>query len=542
MPEEYNYEDTRSDTTRKGYSEKKVQYGDDRRFPLLEMLDAFNPPKKPGLQTGAPTILPGRWDPEAMKSIESFWNGLKSLKVRLSGGKATSGVLTKPGTAPTTFNGQNIRYIESPSGGQVSHKFYTEQGSEYILTKDGFARRIKSPHNNVLGQNSGPIEWNAKTSDAGLHNWNEGTTIFTEGKNGETFNLAFDKLSTGFKRGTYGLVRKGGNKARIMLIDPKTNQWREVMLSDVYPTTVKEGLQADRVLEATYSDVPKLGWHILEKTKNGWHPGSPVVYIEKQGGKMNIIEKFKEGRKIHIKKANRGKFTEYCGGKVTSECIARGKNSSDPSVRKRATFAANARKWKHKFGGRFRKYDNGGNFDWGSTISSGLQMIGGSISKAKEESNWNKEWDKYLKAAQRAVEAKYANATKNLNFYDIAKQMSDNISQQTGSVVNISPEVLRHEQYKAQSNAIANEKDNLLYQMNNLKLQHNLNSPSSNLTDNLISSGGNMIWNILSNMPKRNNDAPAASSTATTSPTTTFSKINVPKINYNPNAMNLSLT
>lgn len=75
--------------------------------------------------------------------------------------------------------------------------------------------------------------------------------------------------------------------------------------------------------------------------------------------------------------------------------------------------------------------------------------------------------------------------------------------------------------------------------MNNLKLQHNLNSPSSNLTDNLISSGGNMIWNILSNMPKRNNDAP---STATTSPTTTFSKINVPKINYNPNAMNLSLT
>jgi hypothetical protein len=24
---------------------------------------------------------------------------------------------------------------------------------------------------------------------------------------------------------------------------------------------------------------------------------------------------------IHIKKKNRGKFTDYCGGKVTSECI-----------------------------------------------------------------------------------------------------------------------------------------------------------------------------------------------------------------------------
>ena len=54
---------------------------------------------------------------------------------------------------------------------------------------------------------------------------------------------------------------------------------------------------------------------------------------------------------IHIKKKNRGKFTEYCGGKVTEECIRRGKNSSSPTIRKRATFAANARKWKHQNGG-----------------------------------------------------------------------------------------------------------------------------------------------------------------------------------------------
>lgn len=67
----------------------------------------------------------------------------------------------------------------------------------------------------------------------------------------------------------------------------------------------------------------------------------------------NIIRSFKKGGSgIHIKKANRGKFTDYCGGKVTSECIARGKASSNPTIRKRATFAANARKWKHQFGGR----------------------------------------------------------------------------------------------------------------------------------------------------------------------------------------------
>lgn len=50
---------------------------------------------------------------------------------------------------------------------------------------------------------------------------------------------------------------------------------------------------------------------------------------------------------IKIKKKNRGKFTSYCGGTVTDECIARGKNSPNPTIRKRATFAANARKWKH---------------------------------------------------------------------------------------------------------------------------------------------------------------------------------------------------
>lgn len=63
------------------------------------------------------------------------------------------------------------------------------------------------------------------------------------------------------------------------------------------------------------------------------------------------LNTFAEGGKIHIKPENKGKFTKYCGGKVTSECIAKGKRSSDPAVRKRATFAANARKWHHAFGG-----------------------------------------------------------------------------------------------------------------------------------------------------------------------------------------------
>ena len=82
----------------------------------------------------------------------------------------------------------------------------------------------------------------------------------------------------------------------------------------------------------------------------------PFLYKKKQGGKMNILQFLKNGSGIHIKKENRGKFTDYCGGKVTSECIAKGKRSSNPAIRKRATFAANARKWKHEDGGKVKKH------------------------------------------------------------------------------------------------------------------------------------------------------------------------------------------
>lgn len=69
--------------------------------------------------------------------------------------------------------------------------------------------------------------------------------------------------------------------------------------------------------------------------------------INPQTHSDNYIERFKKGHKIHIKKENKGKFTAYCGGNVTSECIQRGKNSPDPAIRKRATFADNARHFNH---------------------------------------------------------------------------------------------------------------------------------------------------------------------------------------------------
>ena len=67
---------------------------------------------------------------------------------------------------------------------------------------------------------------------------------------------------------------------------------------------------------------------------------------------MNILQLLKKGGSgIHIKEKNKGSFTRWCGGNVTEECIRKGKASSNPKIRKKATFASNVRKWKHQQGG-----------------------------------------------------------------------------------------------------------------------------------------------------------------------------------------------
>ncbi len=67
--------------------------------------------------------------------------------------------------------------------------------------------------------------------------------------------------------------------------------------------------------------------------------------IFKKGGKTKLKSPL-------IKESNVGKFTEYCGGKVTDACIAKGKASKNKKIRKRATFAVTVRTWKHKCGAK----------------------------------------------------------------------------------------------------------------------------------------------------------------------------------------------
>ena len=185
-----------------------------------------------------------------------------------------------------------------------------------------------------------------------------------------------------------------------------------------------------------------------------------------------MILKFKNGSGIHIKKSNRGKFTSYCGGKVTDECIRRGKNSSDPKIRKRATFAANARKWKHEKGGivsgvsildsnpdaykfvkkkykmrsaqygtklGWQKVGNFFNSDSGKAlINFGSQLLSGVQNEIKS-ANQNKKINKWIKAQGKAAASNISSS----QFAPMVQQMQqqvgeyyDNPNAAGGTIIN----------------------------------------------------------------------------------------------------------
>ena len=112
----------------------------------------------------------------------------------------------------------------------------------------------------------------------------------------------------------------------------------------------------------------------LNIESNFFNDGGPIT-MRYTGVMSPFGNTFGDGG-IFIKPENRGKFTKYCGSKVTSECIAKGKRSSDPAVRKRATFAANARKFKHADGGPLNPYSAGALVDAIYSSSNGTKFLG----------------------------------------------------------------------------------------------------------------------------------------------------------------------
>lgn len=302
------------------------------------------------------------------------------------------------------------------------------------------------------------------------------------------------------------------------------------------------------------------------KDKNIYRVAVPLtigttIATQKQGGKMNILQFLKNGSGIHIKKENRGKFTDYCGGKVTSECIAKGKRSSNPAIRKRATFAANARKWKHEDGGRVKKHqafvngvsildsnpdaykyvkkklhkaaDGGNSKNWFSGIGNQLNKNSGTISNlgntaistiangvsAVQNFNNVKELGKVnlenAKAQDKKKKAQYKPYA-----YQLALQQAQ--QQTSGTEENISPIVIDQQADKI-ADMLANSESSI-----NQVLAQNAqmeSAASNNMLENIMGGIGNLAQTgigMLGNKSSNNTSSTNTTSTITSSTTPTY--------------------
>lgn len=91
-----------------------------------------------------------------------------------------------------------------------------------------------------------------------------------------------------------------------------------------------------------------------------------------KGSLPDLIYMLKKGGSIHIKKKNRGKFTESAkragmGVQEYARHVLANKNKYSSTLVKRANFARNAKKFKHEDGGIINKFQPGGEIEYDIT-------------------------------------------------------------------------------------------------------------------------------------------------------------------------------
>ena len=221
------------------------------------------------------------------------------------------------------FTDNFIKYLEKQTGRKIKRIPYrnTKDGDIY---KEGFSFVDEN------GKEIAHIAGNLK----GKNVWVESSYVDPEFRHkGLGKQMYFDFNDNVYN--TYGTTLHSSALQRVGYVDgggmsPSNRLWKSLTDNKLATT---EGGGFD-------------WWNVMA------NPSKIKAAYRKQGGKMNAIEQFKQGSRIHIKKKNRGKFTAYCGGNVTSACIAKAKASGNPTLIKRATFAQNSRKWKHQKGGK----------------------------------------------------------------------------------------------------------------------------------------------------------------------------------------------
>lgn len=117
------------------------------------------------------------------------------------------------------------------------------------------------------------------------------------------------------------------------------------------------------------------------KLQNGNNQyGVTAVYAPRKENAWNKVRGFfgfAEGGGIHIKPENRGKFTAL--KERTGHSATWFKEHGTPAQKKMATFALNARKWKHSLGGPLVEVAMSHQYGWGDYLRKGVDWLGNAL-------------------------------------------------------------------------------------------------------------------------------------------------------------------
>lgn len=335
-------------------------------------------PENPRLNTGEPTILPSRGvNP---KTVQNVAKGVRTLEDYLKTTKVTAQALEGSSAARGTY--ATDRYL----GGVVFENNLPEAASQ--IQGHGMAKA------STLQENLARLRY---ILDNGLE---KGKTFFTA-------PLKVSDARIGSALGT------GGGKPYFdghFLITGKPGQMIN-SVDDIGTIYINDAYENEEALKAAQKIKAYLQQTYPNRTFKLYSEGF------KQGGKMNVLEFLKNGSGIHIKEKNKGKFTSYCGGKVTDECIRKAKASGNPTLVKRATFAANARKWKHKEGGK--------------AFVTGINVLDSNPKAYKEVKKKYK-----MRSAQQGTKMNFFQKANNFLSSDLGKGLSNSLINGIGNIVS----------------------------------------------------------------------------------------------------------
>ena len=512
--------DNRSDTTRQGSGTMPDRaYGAanaSNTGGLLSLLDIFNTVKDtgpstvtlpngkqvtfPGVQTGTPIFLPtfgpgllqqGRlvnyvMNPAEKAARADFLKSANEIKTLAGSGHIPKGVQDDWMYPTEILKKYKLKQFSTPVKQEVSNQQKITKLSETSSakktssqrSKEYYSKKVEDKNNGVSKVRSRQIQNNKAQTTGDMRAANTGRPRRAARYNDLRTELEKD---TGFWGKQYNKIRK----------------------------KVAQGKQG---AESKEKEFLESYWNYKQKG---------ILNKEKSGGILNL---FKKGGGIHIKEKNKGKFTSYCGGKVTDECIRKAKASGNPTLVKRATFAQNARHFKHKEGGTV-KAQEGTKFNWGSAIgnlaSTALQQgISTYMQNKKLSSDGEVDKERYKsEAASKLQKDMQDERTKRFNILNAIKGTSDNPNAFGGGIF---------ENYfinQGDNEAIRNYNQSISDY--NKMIDQQIRSQKAENTGNFLSSLGQQGVGLLANSAfNKNSTNTSSTSTSATSSTNTPSLSN----------------